>query len=112
MGYTTVEESARAVITERLARGAGPRPSPTAFAQETLRRDTAKYAEHRQAGHWVFFDRCVLESLAMLQDAPPLPREELDALIRTDSFHGIVIVLPPWKAIDVTDAGEITRSST
>src|ERR671938_223494 len=42
-GYTTVEESARAIIAERLTSGASRRPSPLAFAREILRRDIEKY---------------------------------------------------------------------
>jgi len=104
MGYGTVDESARAVIAERLARGESPRPGPLAFAQEILRRDAEKYAQHQQGSRWVFFDRCVLEALAMAQDASPLPSGELDVLLRTYTFHRVVFVLPPWKAIYVTDA--------
>ncbi|WP_201496038.1 AAA family ATPase, partial [Rubrivivax sp. A210] len=33
-GYETVSESAREVITERLARGLPPRPDPATFARE------------------------------------------------------------------------------
>ena len=39
MSYATVEESALAIIAQRLARGAIQRPDALAFAQEILRRD-------------------------------------------------------------------------
>jgi predicted ATPase len=42
-GYATVDESARAIIAERLARGESPRPDQGAFAREILRRDIDKY---------------------------------------------------------------------
>jgi predicted ATPase len=42
IGYATVEESARAVIAERQARGATRRPDALAFAREILGRDIAK----------------------------------------------------------------------
>ena len=45
-GYTTVEESARAIIADRLASGASRRPDRLAFAREILRRDIEKYFRH------------------------------------------------------------------
>jgi predicted ATPase len=54
MGYATVEESARAIIGERLARGASLRPDALAFAQEILRRDTEKYINQPRTSKWVF----------------------------------------------------------
>ena len=36
MCYSTVSESARAIISERLAQGKSPRPEPLSFAQEIL----------------------------------------------------------------------------
>lgn len=104
MGYPTVGESARAIISERLARGESPRPEPLAFAQEILRRDAEKYTHQQQRDQWVFFDRGAVESVAMVQDASPMPSAELQALLDTYRFHNQVFVLPPWQAIYVTDA--------
>jgi predicted ATPase len=104
MGYPTVSESARAIISERLAQGRSARPEPLAFAQEILRRDAEKYATHQQSGRWVFFDRGAVESAAMVHDASPMPKAELAALLDTYRFHNQVFVLPPWEAIYVTDA--------
>jgi predicted ATPase len=52
LGYATVEESARAIITERLARRMSRRPDALAFAQAVLRRDIEKYHNqpHAAAG--------------------------------------------------------------
>jgi len=104
MGYATVGESARAIISERLAEGKTPRPEPLAFAQEILRRDAEKYTLHPKGGRWVFFDRSAVESIAMVQEASPMPSAELQALLNTHRFHNRVFVLPPWEAIYVTDA--------
>jgi predicted ATPase len=105
MGYVTVDESARAVIAERLARGESPRPDPLAFAQEILRRDIEKYAQQRQhSGRWVFFDRGAVESIALVHEASPFCVAELTGLLDTYRFHHLVFVLPPWEAIYVTDA--------
>jgi predicted ATPase len=104
MGYVTVGESARAVIAERLARGESPRPDPLAFAQEILRRDVEKYEQRRPSDEWVFFDRGAVESIAMVHEASRLPQAKLDTLLEAYRFHDLVFVLPPWKAIYVTDA--------
>ncbi|HEY7285293.1 MAG TPA: AAA family ATPase [Vicinamibacterales bacterium] len=104
MGYATVEESARAIIAERLARGASPRPDPAAFAQEILRRDAQKYLERPRTSEWVFFDRGLIEALGMLQDVSPMPSAELASMLATYPFHSTVFVLPPWEAIYATDA--------
>jgi predicted ATPase len=103
--YLTVDESARAVIAERLARGESPRPDPLAFAQEILRRDIEKYARRtQQSGQWVFFDRGAVESIAMVHEAAPFATAELAGLLDSYRFHHLVFVLPPWEAIYVTDA--------
>ena len=63
MGYAIVDESARAIIAERLARGESPRPNPAAFAREILRRDIQKYVNQPQGLTWTFFDRSLIEAL-------------------------------------------------
>jgi predicted ATPase len=97
-GYRTVEESARAIIAERLARGASPRPDRVAFAREILRRDIEKCERESHRAEWVFFDRGVPEALAMLEECAPLPITELRRLLSTYTFHSI-FVLPPWEEI-------------
>ena len=104
LGYSTVGESARAIIAERVAHGQSPRPEPLAFAREILRRDAEKYRNQDQSSRWVFFDRSAVESVAMVQDASPMPIAELQDLLGTYRFHHQVFVLPPWEAIYVTDA--------
>jgi predicted ATPase len=104
LGYSTVSESARAIISERLAQGKSPRPEPLSFAQEILRRDSEKYAYHSQGSHWVFFDRGAIESVAMVREASPMTNSELQALLDSYRFHHQVFVLPPWEDIYVTDA--------
>jgi len=103
-GCATVAESARAIISERRARGQSPRPEPVAFAREILRRDIEKYGAHPGESGLVFFDRGVIEALGMLHEAAPLPASELDAALRAYLFHSPVFVLPPWSSIYATDA--------
>jgi predicted ATPase len=104
MGYATVDESARAIIAERLARGESPRPDSVAFAREILQRDIEKYVSHSRTSTWTFFDRSLIEALGMLHEASPLPSIELDSMLATYPFHPTVFVLPPWETIYSTDA--------
>ena len=103
-GYSTVEESARAIIAERLARGASPRPDALTFAQEILRRDIEKYLGQPRTSKWVFFDRCLVEALGMLQEVSPLPSLGLRSILAAYPFHATVFVLPPWEVIYGNDA--------
>src|SRR5262245_26381750 len=80
-GYVTVAESARAIISERRARGQSLRPEPVAFAREILRRDTEKYHAHSAESGWVFFDRGLVEALGMLHEVAPLSASELAAAV-------------------------------
>lgn len=104
MGYVTVEESARAIIAERLARGASPRPDAVTFAKEILRRDIEKYLGQPRTPEWVFFDRGIVDALGMLHEVSPLPSRELQATLASYPFHASVFVLPPWEAIYTKDA--------
>jgi predicted ATPase len=103
MGYATVDESARAIIAERLARGASPRPDPAAFSREILRRDIEKYLEQRRTPGWVFFDRCLIEALGMLHEASRLRTFEVASMLASYPFHATVFVLPPWDAVYAND---------
>ncbi len=103
IGYTTVEESARAIISDRLASGASRRPDPPTFAREILRRDIEKYVGQPQSSNWVFFDRGVIDALGMLQEVSPLSAGELQTMLSAYPFHHSVFILPPWEAIYVND---------
>jgi predicted ATPase len=104
MGYATVEESARAIIAERLASGASRRPDLPAFAREILRRDIDKYLGQPPTSDWVFFDRGVIDALGLLREVSPLPAQELETMLSTYAFHTSVFILPPWEAIYAKDA--------
>ena len=103
MGYATVQESARAIIAERLAIGLSRRPDPLSFARAILNRDIEKHLGQPQTSNWVFFDRGVIEALGMLQEVSPVPEHELKAMLTAYPFHGSVFILPPWKAIYTND---------
>ena len=104
MGHAIVDESARAIIAERLARGASRRPSPADFAREILRRDLEKYVCQPQTADWVFFDRGVVDALGMLQEVAPLPSDTLADMLAAYAYHPLVFVLPPWGEIYAQDA--------
>ena len=104
MDHAVVDESARAVIRERLTAGLPPRPDPQAFAAELLRRDRIQYDQTAQGPSPVFFDRCLVESLAMALECGLLSQPQADAQLRAVHFHPVVFILPPWQAIDVNDA--------
>ena len=104
MGYATVEDSARAIIAERVAKGLSSRPDPFAFAQEILRRDIEKYVSQQSTSGWVFFDRALIDALGMLHETSLLSSAELNPTLAAYPFHPTVFVLPPWEAIYVNDA--------
>jgi predicted ATPase len=104
MGYATVEESARAIIAERLASGLTRRPSPSEFAHQIVDRDIEKYLAQPQTSEWVFFDRGLIDALGLLQEVAPMPREELQAILARYPFHRSAFILPPWEAIYANDA--------
>jgi predicted ATPase len=103
IGYATVEESARTIIAERLASGLSPRPDPSSFAREILRRDMEKYVQS-DSTRWTFFDRGAIETIGMLHEVSPLSGLELNAMLSAYPFHVSVFVLPPWEAIYTVDA--------
>jgi predicted ATPase len=102
-GYTAVDESARAIIQERLAGGLSPRPPPLEFARQILSRDIEKYQQPPELD-LVFFDRSVVEALCMVSQATRLEARELRALLAQYRYDRRVFVLPPWEAIFTTDS--------
>lgn len=103
-GHATVDDSARAIIAERLAAGQSPRPTAGEFVREILRRDMEKYRRTASGSGWVFFDRSVLETLCMVHDLLPIPDAQLASLLSDYPFHPTVFLLPPWQQIYTTDA--------
>jgi len=104
MGYTTVDDSARAIIAERVAKGLTPRPDLVTFAHEILRRDIEKYVARPRTSEPVFFDRALIDALGMPHELSALPSTELNTMLAAYPFHTTVFVLSPWDAIYVTDA--------
>jgi predicted ATPase len=102
-GYATVSESAREVISERVARGLPPRPEPEEFAREIFRRDLEKYNQVKDKAGTVFFDRSAVEALGMVNEARTMPEDLLSSQLEALRFYKTVFLLPPWPEIYRTD---------
>jgi predicted ATPase len=101
-GFATVDDTARTIIRSRRALGLSPRPMPLEFADEVLRRDIELYEQNAGEAR-AFFDRGVLDALAMVADAAPERRADAVALAADCPYHPLVFLLPPWEEIYVTD---------
>ena len=102
-GLSVVEETARIVIQRRRAQGLSPRPTAFEFAREVLHEDIRKYGLATGAG-CVYFDRGIIDALGMLEEAAPLPPNELESFVRKYPYHRRVFFLAPWEDIYTTDA--------
>jgi len=103
LGYAIVEESARAIIAERLAAGMTPRPQAAQFAREILRRDIEKYERTRGLPYPVIFDRGTVEALGSVQENERWSKLELECMLMAYPFARPVFILPPWSAIYTVD---------
>jgi len=101
-GYATMEDTARAIIRERRAKGLSPRPAPLEFAEEVLRRDIEQY-DRAGAQAVTFFERGVIDSLGMVASASPSRTQELFQLASRFQYFSPAFVLPAWEAIYVND---------
>jgi predicted ATPase len=101
-GFATAGDTPRAIIRSRRARGLSPRPEPLAFAEEVLRRDVESYGLNSGPA-LIFFDRGVIDALAMVAHAVPERRAEAVALAARYPYHRVAFFLPPWEEIYVHD---------
>ena len=101
-GFATVEDTPRAIIRSRRAAGLSARPSPLEFGEQWLRRDIELYEQNAGEGP-TFFERGVLDALAMVAGAAPERVTELRARASDYPYHHVVFVLPPWEEIYATD---------
>lgn len=104
LGHTIVGDSARAIIQDRRRRGLSPRPSAHEFMSETLRMEIVNYNDHAATPGYVFFDRSVIDALCGLDHVTPLSDSELRTWLMTYPYNPKAFILPPWRAIYVTDA--------
>jgi predicted ATPase len=102
-GYTIVGDSPRTIIQDRRRRGLSPRPNAHEFAHQTLRMDIENFVHHAATPGYVFFDRSVLDALCGLHRVVPLKENELSMWLSKYQYCSKVFILPPWKAIYVSD---------
>ena len=103
-GYECVPDSARAIIQERIRQGFSPRPPAREFAYQILRRDTEQYRVKVGVAGSVFFDRCVVDALAMFDQLGSASAIEAQALLAEYPYFRIAFIFPPWEGIYTTDA--------
>lgn len=103
-GYHVVEESARAIIRERLGRDLPPRPAPRQFAADVMRRDIKNFHKALAQPDWVFFDRAIPDGMCMLDQVAPLGHRKIEVLAGCFAYRRQVFMFPPWAAIYCNDA--------
>ena len=103
-GLACVEESARAVIQQGIAR-TGVRPAPATFCEDMLVRDMAAF--HAAGSELTFFDRCLVDAWGTARGTGFWPWPEGDEAVRTLRLNRRAFIAPPWKAIYVRDAERI-----
>jgi predicted ATPase len=102
-GYDCVSDSTRAIMQERISLGLSRRPPAREFAEQILIRETAQYRSKACAAGPVFFDRCVLDALGMLDQLGALSTMELQALLAEHSYFQTAFIFPPWAEIYAKD---------
>ncbi|WP_293352859.1 AAA family ATPase [Phenylobacterium sp.] len=102
LGELVVEETARAVIRDQLARGEPGVPwiDPALFANLTAERDIAIFDGMANETRRVFFDRGIVDSYGANGTTPSARIVEA---VRTRRYNSRVFVLPPWREIYETD---------
>ncbi len=103
-GHHVIEESARSIIRERLARGLPPRPAPREFALKVMQRDIANYRSTESRSDLVLFDRGLLDGVGMLGQTAALDTRKVAALNERYIYHNCVFIFPPWPEIYQNDA--------
>jgi predicted ATPase len=101
-GHIVMADSARGIIRDRKARSLSPRPAPREFADAILRQDIQHHQQAPGPGR-VFFERGVVDALAMLHALGALSESELRECLHQYPYHRQVFVFPPWEAIHVED---------
>jgi predicted ATPase len=102
LGFATVDDTPRAIIRSRRARGLSPRPPPLEFAEEVLRREIEQYDRHG-SGALTFFDRGVIDALLMVSHAAPERGADVAKIAADHPYHRVAFFLPPWEEIYVND---------
>ena len=103
-GYSCMAEAGRAIIKGRLGKGLSPRPDPASFAIEMFERDVLNFTVNRLQTIPVFFDRSLLDSASLIQEADREYFRKIKPLLHSHRFCNKVFFAAPWKAIYQNDA--------
>src|SRR5262249_3786861 len=102
-GYVCMDDSARAIIQDRLRRGLSARPDPAEFATTILHMDIERHRQApTQADLWIF-DRAIPPALCMLNYLCLQSVEEAGKSVLDFPYLRQVFVAPPWEEIYTSD---------
>lgn len=102
-GYRTVPEPGRRIVREELAASGAALPwvDMTAFAWRALELAAKDIADAPQDADWIFFDRGLIDAAVAFSVSTETPLAE--HLNRSQPYHDIVFLVPPWREIYVQD---------
>ncbi|MDH3605276.1 MAG: AAA family ATPase, partial [Candidatus Tectomicrobia bacterium] len=103
-GHHYASESARAIIRRRIQSGLSPRPPLDQFAWEVLAMDIDLYGKTPVTDRPAFFDRGVVDALALVSEQDVCSPVEVEAHISEFPYNETVFMFPPWEDIYRTDA--------
>jgi predicted ATPase len=105
-GFTTVDESGRAIIREELAAGGDALPwgDRARFAQRMLDLEIDNHARMRESTVPVIFDRGIPDVIGYLRLCDlPVP-DAADTAARARRYSPLVFIAPHWPTIYAQDA--------
>jgi predicted ATPase len=102
-GYQCIEETGRRLIKNRIDLNLSPRPEPEAFARQMFDTDFRHYKHNIATEQPIFFDRCFLDSAALLHNLGKAEDPDITDAIKNYRFCNKVFIAPPWAAIYEND---------
>ena len=102
-GYGVVEEPGRRIVNEELEEGGSALPwvDMTAFLRRAAEVALLDRTRADGVAGWVFFDRCLVDAVAGLEEITGEPL--LASLAQGIRYHHRVFLVPPWPEIYVRD---------
>lgn len=98
-GYNYASESARTIIKRRLQFGLSPRLPLDQFGRDVLAMDIDLYGNTPVTDKPVFFDRGIVDALALVAEHSALAPGEVAAHIAAFPYNEVVFMFPPWESI-------------
>ncbi|RKS25313.1 putative ATPase [Flavobacterium endophyticum] len=107
-GYSTVPETARAIIKEQIATAgeALPWKNKERYMELMLLASVESYKDAAAAASLspLFFDRGILDAFCYAAIIGKDPTSEMQEIATTYRYSSTVFIFPPWKAIYETDS--------